>query len=210
MSTLTLPAGKTALLVIDLQNDFLHPNGKFASGLPGRSLPEIAQEKNLLGVASKVIAAARAVKLPIIHVKHAYRPDYADLPKNVRVFASMRERQGLQDGTWGTDFLETVKPALEDFVVTKTRVSAFYSTSLEGILRTLGTTCLVTMGVVTNGAVEGTVRDGADRGYDIVLVEDGCIASTEEAHRAAAGGLMSLLATVIRSDEVVQVLAVRS
>ncbi|MBI3300757.1 MAG: cysteine hydrolase, partial [Deltaproteobacteria bacterium] len=135
MSALTLPTGKTALLVIDLQNDFLHKDGKFASGLPGRSLPEIAQEKNLIGVAAKVIATARAARVPIIHVKHAYRPDYADLPKNVRVFVSMQERQGLQDGSWGADFLDAVKPAPEDFVVTKTRVSAFYATSLEGILR---------------------------------------------------------------------------
>lgn len=207
MTALTLPVGKTALLVIDLQNDFLHKDGKFASGLPGRSLPEIAQEKNLIGVASAVIAAARAAKVPIIHVKHAYRADYADLPKNVRVFASMRELQGLQDGSWGADFVDGVKPAPEDFVVTKTRVSSFYATSLEGILRALGTTCLVTMGIVTNGAVEGTVRDGADRGYDIVLVEDGCIASTEEAHRAAAAGIMTLLATVVKAEDVVQALA---
>ncbi|SRR5712692_4197872 len=207
MSALILPPGKPALLVIDLQNDFLHPDGKFASGLPGRSLPEIAQEKNLTGIANKVITAARAATVPIIYVKHAYRPDYADLPRNVRVFASMRERQGLQDGSWGADFLDAVKPAPPDFVVTKTRVSSFYATSLAGILRALGTTCLIVMGVVTNGAVEGTVRDAADRGYDIVLVEDGCIASTEEAHRAAAGGLMALLTTVVKSDEVVQALA---
>src|SRR5713226_10149337 len=101
MSALILPPGKPALLVIDLQNDFLHPDGKFASGLPGRSLPEIAQEKNLTGIANKVITAARAATVPIIYVKHAYRPDYADLPRNVRVFASMRERQGLQDGVGG-------------------------------------------------------------------------------------------------------------
>ena len=205
MGALTLPRGKTALLVIDLQNDFLHRDGKFARGLPGRSLPEIAQEKNLIGTASRVIAAARAAGVPIIHVKHAYRPDYADLPGNMRVFASMLELQAVQDRGWGADFVNEVKSAPQDFVVTKTRVSSFYATPLEGILRALGTLCLVTLGIVTNGAVEGTVRDGADRGYNMVLVEDGCIAATEEAHRAAVEGLLSLLATVVKAEDVVQV-----
>ena len=206
MSTLTLPKGKTAILVMDCQNDIVHEQGKVGGSLTQGVMPRLIKEKNLLGTISRLAIAGRAAKVPIIHVRHAYRPDYADLPSHVRIFQGMKQMQALQDGTWGAEIHADLKPEPQDFVLTKTRVSAFYASPLEGILTAKGLTHLVLTGVATDGVVEGTARDGADRGYTIIIPEDCCIGTTEEAHRVILGGILSFLTTVCRADEVIQAL----
>ncbi len=209
MSTLTLPKGKTALLVMDCQNDIVHEQGKLGGALTGGAMPRMVREKNILGNIRRLMDGGRAAGAPIIHVRHAYRPDYADLPANMRIFQSMKEMQALQDGSWGAEIHDDLRPEPQDFVITKTRVSAFYASPLEGILTAQGITHLVLTGVATDGVVEGTARDGADRGYVIVIPEDCCVGTTEEAHRVILGGILSFLATVCRSDEVLQALSGR-
>lgn len=207
MSVPTLPKGKTAILVMDCQNDIVHEQGKVGGALTGGAMPKLIKEKNILGTIKKLMNAGRAAKVPVIHVRHAYRPDYADLPGNVRIFHGMKQMQALQDGTWGAEIHADLKPEPSDFVLTKTRVSAFYASPLEGILQAQGITHLVLTGVATDGVVEGTGRDGADRGYTIVIPEDCCVGTTEEAHRVLLGGILSFLAAVCRADEVIQALA---
>src|SRR5215471_6232468 len=206
MSVPTLPKGKTAILVMDCQNDIVHEQGKVGGNTPGGAMPRVYKEKNLLGTIKKLMEAGRAAQVPIIHVRHAYRPDYADMPDNVQIFQGMKQMQALQEGTWGAEIHADLTPAPSDFVLTKTRVSAFYASPLEGILQARGITHLVLTGVATDGVVEGTARDGADRGYGIIIPEDCCVGTTEEAHRVLLGGILSFLATVCKSNEVIQAL----
>jgi nicotinamidase-related amidase len=207
MSALTLAKGKTAILVMDCQNDIVHEQGKVGGSLTGGAMPRIIKEKNILGNIKKLMAAGRAAHVPIIHVRHAYRPDYADLPGNVKIFQGMKQMQALQDGTWGAEIHVDLKPEPSDFVITKTRVSAFYASPLEGILQAQGITHLVLTGIATDGVVEGTARDGADRGYAIIIPDDCCAGTTEEAHRVILGGILSFLTTVCKADEVAAALS---
>ena len=207
MSAPALPKGKTAILVMDCQNDIVHEQGKVGGSLTGGAMPRTIKEKNILGNIKKLMIAGRAAKTPLIHVRHAYRQDYADLPNNVKIFQGMKQMQALQDGTWGAEIHADLTPDPSDFVITKTRVSAFYASPLEGILQAQGITHLVLTGIATDGVVEGTARDGADRGYSIIIPEDCCAATTEEAHRVILGGILSFLTTVSKADEVIQALA---
>src|SRR5262249_21927585 len=160
MSVPTLPKGKTAILVMDCQNDIVHEQGKVGGSLTGGGQPRGIKKKNLLGTIKKLMTAGRAAKGPRIHVRQAYRPAYPGLPQNVRMCHGMKQMQALQDGTWGAEIHAELKPDPTDFVLTKTRVSAFYSSPLEGLLQAQGTTHLVLTGVATDGVVEGTARDG--------------------------------------------------
>lgn len=207
MTAPTLPKGKVAILVMDCQNDIVHEQGKFGGALTNGAMPRAIKEKNVFGHIKKLMAAGRAAGAPIIHVRHVYRPDYADLPGNVGVFQAIKKAQALQEGTWGAEIHADLTPEPTDWVITKTRVSSFYASPLEGILQAQGLTHLVLTGIATDGVVEGTARDGADRGYSIIIPDDCCAATTEEAHRVILGGILSALTTVCKSDEVIQALA---
>ena len=204
MIDLTLPKNKTAILVMDCQNDVVHEDGKL--GQFSGDLTDRIKEKNILGTISKLAALGRAANVPIIHVRHAYRPDYADLPVNIKFFGGMKQMQAMQDGTWGAEIHADLKPEPQDIVITKTRVSSFYASSLEGILRAQGITHLVLTGIATDGVVEGTARDGADRGYYIIIPEDCCAATVEEAHQVILGGMLAALTKVCTADDVAQAL----
>lgn len=207
MAVPTLPKGKVAILVMDCQNDIVHEQGKFGGALTNGAMPRAIKEKNVFGHIKKLMAAGRTAGAPIIHVRHVYRPDYADLPGNVGVFQAIKKAQALQEGTWGAEIHTDLTPEPTDWVITKTRVSSFYASPLEGILQAQGLTHLVLTGIATDGVVEGTARDGADRGYSIIIPDDCCAATTEEAHRVILGGILSALTTVCKSDEVIQALA---
>ena len=118
----------------------------------------------------------------------------------------MKELGALKDGTWGAEVHADLTPEPGDFVITKTRVSAFWYSSLEGILNAQGINNLILTGVATDGVVEGTTRDGADRGYTITIPEDCCLGTTDEAHRVILGGILSSFATVCSADEVIRAL----
>lgn len=164
MATLDLPKSKTAILIMDCQNDIVHENGKMAAMSNG-AMPRLIKERNVLGTIAKLAAAGRASGVPIIHVRHAYRPDYLDLPQNMPLLRGMKKGEMLKDGTWGAEIHADLAPQGNDVVIRKTRVSSFCSSELEAILSAQGITHLVLTGIATDGVVEGTARDGADRGY---------------------------------------------
>ena len=206
MATVTLPKGKTAILIMDCQNDIVHENGKMNAAMKG-ALAKAIKERNVLGTIARLAAAGRSAGVPIIHVRHAYRPDYSDLPNNTPLLRGMKQAGSLADGSWGAEIHGEVAPQPKDLVITKTRVSAFYSSALEGILKAQDITHLVLTGVATDGVVEGTARDGVDRGYYVTIPDDCCVGSTEEAHRVILGGVLGALTTVCHADDVVKAIA---
>ncbi|MGO9263344.1 MAG: isochorismatase family cysteine hydrolase [Candidatus Binataceae bacterium] len=205
MATLDLPKGKTAILIMDCQNDIVHESGKMAAMSNG-AMPRIIKERNVLGTIAKLAAAGRAAGVPIIHVRHAYRPDYLDLPRNMPLLRASQKGEILKDGTWGAQIHDAVAPQGNDMVIVKTRVSSFYASPLEAILSAQGITHLVLTGIATDGVVEGTARDGADRGYYIVIPEDTCATMSEEAHRVVLKGVLGFLSTVCKADDVIKAL----
>jgi nicotinamidase-related amidase len=205
MATLSLPKGKTAILIMDCQNDIVHENGKMAQAFSG-AMPKIIKERNVLGTIARLAAAGRAAAVPVIHVRHAYRPDYADLPNNAPLLRGSKKSQTLMDGSWGAEIHADVAPQPQDIVITKTRVSAFYASPLEALLNSQGITHLVLTGIATDGVVEGTARDGVDRGYYITSPEDCCATTSEENHRVVLQGVLAALTTVSKADDVIKAL----
>jgi nicotinamidase-related amidase len=205
MATLTLPRGKTAILIMDCQNDIVHENGKMAA-MSGGAMAKLIKERNILSTIARLAAAGRSAKIPVIHVRHAYRPDYLDAPQNTPILASMKANEILKDGTWGAEVHQDLAPHPSDVVITKTRVSSFYASPLEAILSAQGITHLVLTGIATDGVVEGTARDGVDRGYYVLIPDDCCATFSEEGHRATLAGVLGMLTTVCKADDVIKAL----
>jgi nicotinamidase-related amidase len=205
MAALTFPKGNTAILIMDCQNDIVHENGKMAAMNNG-AMAKLIKQHNVLGTIARLAEAGRQASIPIIHVRHAYRPDYLDAPENTPILAGMKENQILKDGSWGAEIHADVKAHPSDIVITKTRVSAFYASPLEAILSAQGITHLVLTGIATDGVVEGTARDGVDRGYYVTIPDDCCATFSEEAHASVLRGVLGMLTTVAKSEEIIKAL----
>lgn len=183
----------TVLMSIDMQCDFLTPDGYFAS--MGEDLSHVRRG---IGCAEKLLASARRAGLTVIHTRESHRPDLSDLNANKRIKA---ERAGapigsvgpmgrlLVRGEPGCDFIDRLRPEGGEIVVDKPGNTAFWATDLEQILRTRGVRNIIMMGVTTDVCVSSTMRDANDRGYDCLLIEDCCGAATPELHDAVIAGL---------------------
>jgi len=188
-----------AVLALHYQNDVLHPDGKIRVGLDADG----PARQRLLDNAAALLAGARAQALPIVHVRIAFRPDYADLLPNCQIFRSVAAIGAVPEGQWGSAFYEGLEPlagSAREFVVKHTRISAFYGTPLEETLRLLGARRLVVAGVATHSVVEGTVRHGADIGFSVMVAQDAC-ASADPAVHAASLASMRLIAQTGTVDE---------
>lgn len=181
-------ANDTALIVIDMQADFLHENGYFAN--LGYSV-EAGQKT--IPVVADLLDAFRKADMPVYFTREGHRPDLSDLSFVKRVRG---ERNGtpigsegplgkfLVRGEQGWDIIEPLKPLAGEVVVDKPGNSAFYATDFDKILRNRGIKHLVLCGVTTDVCVHSTMRDANERGYDCVLIEDACAAGFAHLHLA--------------------------
>lgn len=187
------------VLALHYQNDVLHPAGRIRVGLaendPGRD--------PLLHAAGRLLAGARAQGWPIVHVRIAFRADYADLAHNTPIFQRTAELGAVREGDWGSAFFDPLAPQSgpREFVLTHNRISAFYGTTLEPLLHLLRAQRVVVAGVATHSVVESTVRDAADRGFAVQVAADACAAADVAAHQASLAS-MSLIAQVATVDAV--------
>ena len=176
---------QTALLIVDLQNDFLHPRGAY--GRARQSAPEIAA----LPARVKPLAdALRARGGFIISTQFTLVPAKGGEPlisphlKQLRPFLTKGD---FAPGSWGHALVDELQPA--DLAVEKIAYSAFYMTRLEWVLRKCGIERLLICGIVTNGGVASTARDAHVRDLETVVLEDGCAAFSVETHRTAIAAL---------------------
>lgn len=174
---------RTALLVIDLQVDFLSFEGYFA--LKGYDPSRL---RAILPTVNRLIQAARAAGCTIIHTRQGYRADGADLtPYELwrRERAGMAGTCALMRGQPGFELVPELDVAATDIIVDKTANGAFTHTDLDHILRARGISHLMLSGCTTDVCVHTTQREAADRNYQCLLVEDACASGDEYAHRAA-------------------------
>jgi len=170
------PAARTALVVIDMQRDFIEPGGFGASLGNDVSLlaPAIAPIASLL-------AAWRARSWPIVHTREAHRADLADCPPAKRLRGTPTLRIGdpgpmgrvLIAGEPGADIIPALAPQAGEIVVNKPGKGMFWSTRLHEILQARGVTHLIFTGVTTEVCVQTSMREANDRGYACLVVEDG-------------------------------------
>ncbi len=176
-----------ALLVVDMQNGFCHPEGSFPR--IGRGL-EGAMEA--VANAAVAVGQARAAAIPVVFTRHVYRPGRPDEGAAlVRNSPELVGVAGLADGTWDADVCEELGCAPDDLVVDKVRFDAFQWTSLEPLLRGLNVTALMICGVVTNICVETTARSAFMRDFPVTLLADCCAAKTRRLHELSIEVLSS-------------------
>ena len=168
-----------ALLIIDMQRDFLEPGG-FGAALGN----DVSLLRRAIEPTRRVLAAARGAGIAVIHTREGHRPDLADLPAAKLRRGGLDTRIGdpgpmgriLVRGESGHDIIPELAPAAGEPVVDKPGKGAFYATDLEAILRNRGISQLVVCGVTTEVCVHTTVREANDRGFDCLVLED-CVAS---------------------------------
>lgn len=190
-----------AVLALHYQNDVLHPDGKIRVGLDADS----GARQRLLDNAAALLDGARAHALPIVHVRIAFRPDYADLLPNCEIFRNVATIGAVPEGQWGSAFYDGLHPlagSSREFIVKHTRISAFYGTPLEETLRLLGARRLVVAGVATHSVVEGTVRHAADIGFSVMVAEDACASADPAVHQASLASMRLIAQTGSVQDAV--------
>ena len=187
----------TTLILLDFINEIVDEKGKFA----GKGYPAFVKTHGVLNSVNAAIAKAREKNIPVIFVRVGFSPDYREWPESSPLFGAAKKFGALQLGTWATEVHQSINKTDEDLLVTKHRVSAFYATSLEVILRTLGVDTILLGGVATDLVVQSTAREAHDRDYRVVVLEDLCGAGNEEDH-AHALRLLAKVATVAKSTEV--------
>ncbi|MCP5367615.1 MAG: cysteine hydrolase [Hyphomicrobiales bacterium] len=191
----------TAVVLVDMQNDFLHPDGAY--GRAGQTSAAIAALAPRL---ARVAAAARAAGAWTVSTHFTLVPGKGGEPFISDHLRRLRPFLGVGDfapGSWGQDLIDELKPV--DLSVEKVAFSAFYMSRLEWVLRRAGVETLVFGGIVTNGGVASTLRDAHVRDFHCVVLEDGCAAFSDAAHDSSIGSL-STLAQVMTCDGAVAAL----
>lgn len=197
---LVLPAGQTALLVIDVQNTYLKPPAepeeslrwhKFYQRMNGLVIPNTA----------RLIALCRSRKLPVIFARIAcLTPEGRDrsLSQKKPGFNNLL----LPKDAWESQIVDPLAPHPHDIVVTKTTDSALTGTNLRLVLDNMGIRHVICAGIFTDQCVSSTVRSLADESFDVVVVEDCCAAATDELHTHELTVLNWIYCQVVSSDDV--------
>ena len=175
----------SALILGDLQNDFLHPDGAY--GRAGQTSPAIAALPEKL---IPVVRAARDADMLIVATLFTLVPARAGEPiisPHLKALRPFLRKGDFAPGSWGQQLVGALAPA--DVAVEKIAYSAFYMSQLEWVLRKCGIEQLYFTGIVTNGGVASTVRDAHVREFKCSVIEDGCASFSDELHRAAIDGL---------------------
>ncbi len=179
---ITFDTAKTAVIVVDMQNDFGSKGGMF-----DRAGIDISGIQKAVAPTAKVLATARKAGVKIIYLKMGYKPDLSDLGasdsvnrvRHLRLHVGEtvttpdgKESRILIRDTWNTDIVSELKPEAGDDIVYKTRFSGFYDTDLDARLKKLGAKHLIITGCTTSICVDSTVRDAMFRDYLCVLIAD--------------------------------------
>ncbi len=190
MTAISIDAETTALLIVDLQNDFLHPDGAYGragqtaeaiAALPARVRPVADAVRDSGGI----VVSTQFTLVP----GRGGEPMISDHLKRLRPFLGKGD---FAPGSWGNRMVDELgKP---DFIIEKIAYSAFYMTRLEWVLRKAGITNLIVAGIVTNGGVASTVRHAHVLDFHTVVLSDGCAAFKPETHETAMADLATVSA----------------
>jgi len=201
-AAIPIDPSKTAIIVVDMQNDFGAPGGMFA-----RAGIDITPIQQIIEPIAHLLTVARSAGLPIAYLKQEHRADLADAgvegsPHRIKhdplslgkVVAAPdgSESRILVKDTWNTAIVAELAPHPDDVVISKHRYSGFFETALDARLRDLGITNLVFVGATTSVCVESTVRDAMYRDYRCIVLED-CTAEPIGANLARSNHDASLL-----------------
>ncbi|MEQ9125544.1 MAG: isochorismatase family cysteine hydrolase [Alphaproteobacteria bacterium] len=192
-----LVPGRTALVVIDMQNDCIHPDGRYAQcGV------DVEHMRRAIAPTRRLVDAARAASVPIIWVRHGFRDRQdAGILGSLRAFL---DDAGLRPGTWGYQIADEMDARPDDIYIDKSRLSAFYGTDLERMLQDLETETLLVCGVMTNQCVKATVADASYRDIKPIVVAEATGAALPRLHGPALEMIAVSLGEVRSFDQALE------
>lgn len=185
----------TAVIAVHFEQDVVGDGGALAG--PFR---EQIVARDVLAVAARFLAQARAAAIPVIYTRVAFAPDYSDMTPNSPLLRGTRDAHALRNGSRGVEIVPEVAPEPGDTIVTHQRVGGFEGSSLRSELDGRGISTVVLLGVATTASVESTARQASDLGYRVIVAEDACSAPTLEAHQASIDAL-AWLTEIATTDE---------
>lgn len=199
-----LDPAHTALLVVDMQNDFCAEGGYLnrTRGLDMSASKPIADNIN------KLVDLARDTGMTVVWIVAIYDHKYLSDSHVAKVLPGLKEGANepvlCSEGTWGADFYE-MEPKDGEIIIQKHRYSAFHGTRLDDYLRGQGVKTAIVTGVATNICVDSTIRDGFFNGYYIVVPEECVGASDAELHAATLKTVANNIGTVTSGDEIIRI-----
>ena len=196
---LSLDASRCVMLIQDLQNDVMIDGGAFADS----GAPEHAKEQNVVENVAALAETCRSKGIPVIHVWYLVEEGAPGLKLNAGLFQGVKDTGGLVRGSWGAAPAEGLEPKDGDFIVEKMRMNAWEGTRLESLLKGFGRDTVIVTGAWTNMSVEHTARTGADKGYFMVVPEDGCSTMNADWHNASINYALQNVSTVTTCDALV-------
>lgn len=173
---------KTALVIIDMQRDFLYPGG-FGEKLGN----DVSTTNVIIPTVQKMLEKAREKGMFVIHTREGHRPDLSDVPPSKQRRGGNIGEQGpmgriLVRGEYGHDIVDELQPIEGEVVLDKPGKGAFYQTDLDIILKNKNIETLLVAGVTTHVCVQTTIREANDRGYECLMLEDCCAAFDQKDH----------------------------
>jgi nicotinamidase-related amidase len=181
---------KTALLIIDMQNDFV---------LEGKPL-KVAGARAVVPKIQSVLAEFRKRALPVFHVLRVHRQDGSDVEIHRKEL--FRKSPFAVSGTHGAAVIDELAPHYGEYILPKVRMSAFIGTELDLMLRTLHVTKIVICGIQTPNCIRTTVFDGCAYNYPVILVDDATGASSDEVHRANVRDMQNIGVRIEKTGDI--------
>ena len=181
---------KSALLIIDMQNDFVLPGAPACVAGAYSTIPSI----------KRLLDCFREKKLPVFHVYREYRSDGSDI-ENVRLNEFLTEKKYVVPGTKGAEIVEELKPLENEYRIVKQRFSAFMNTELDFMLRRLGISKIVVCGTQYPNCIRATVYDGISYNYNVTVVTDATSAATPEIAEANITDMKNIGVNCITLEE---------
>lgn len=183
---------RSALVIVDVQNEVFHPDGVLAGDFPAKAQPMLAAVRRL-------VDWAHGQAVPVTWLRLAFRPGHFDAVRD----SMSRTRGTFVDGSWGAALLDGLGRAEADIVVTKKRPSGFFQTDLSLVLRGLAIDRLIVAGASTNWAVESTVRDAHSHDLEVVVVREAVATPFEDLHEPSLRSMATVFARVVALDELI-------
>ena len=200
---LTLDASRCVMLIQDLQNDVMIDGGAFADS----GAPDHAREQNVVENVAALADTCRSKGIPVIHVWYLVEEGAPGLKLNAPLFEGVKDTNALVRDTWGAAPAAGLEPQDGDFIVQKMRMSAWEGTRFENLLKGFGRDTIIVTGAWTNMSIEHTSRTGADKGYFMVVPEDGCSTMNADWHNASINYALQNVSTVTTCAAVTEALA---
>ncbi|ADU29503.1 cysteine hydrolase family protein [Evansella cellulosilytica] len=187
---------QAALVVIDMQNDFVADRGAFAqAGF------NVKKYQALESTIVNMLSFARAQLMPVIFVQMVHNDENDGNGAWVQRRKEKQHPNSCREGTWGVEWYGKIRPSEKDYIVRKHRYTAFINPEFDSLLKSLSIETLIVTGINTNTCVESTVRDAHHRDYHVVVVKDATTCAFEDAYEPSLQNIERHFGAVITSEE---------